>query len=366
MRDASSRRLLALPLHGEAKLRAEGMRTRDAHLLEWMARLRPGLEIELHSRAEPWPRVSLARRRGGPLPAAFHCVSPEPLTLPPLRDRKRWWAISREHAAPYPTAGIDAVVSWNPFARLPADAGEVPLLLDLLDDMLIHPEFASIHAEVEGSYRRWLGAATLVTANSEATLALARSFGRDDAVLVLNGCDPERFSTEHRPGGEFTVGYGGKISERLDVELIRECAAQLPAVRFEFVGQILSRRVKGAVAGLPNVEFVGDIAYPDYPATFHRWDVAWVPHRVGAGETGGDLLKLYEYSAAGLPTVSTRVGGWERASAGVEVLDRERIAARLAQLAAGGPGSVPRHPHRIPAEQTWSHKAGQMLAMLGI
>lgn len=366
MGDGTPRRLLALPLHGEAKLRAEGLRTRDAHLLEWMARLRPGLAIELHSRAEPWPRVTLARRRGGPLPAAFECVSPEPLTLPPLRDRKRWWAESRRHAAPYPETGIDAVVSWNPFAALPAEAGERPLLLDLLDDMLIHPEFASIHDEAAASYRRWLGAATLVTANSEATLELAHSFGREDAVLVLNGCDPERFSTAHDPGEEFTVGYGGKVSERLDVELIRECAARLPGVRFEFVGQILSRQVKGAVAGLPNVEFVGDVAYPDYPATFHRWDVAWVPHRVGAGETGGDLLKLYEYRAAGLPTVSTRVGGWERASAGVEVLDRRLIAAALAQLAAGGAGSVPRLPHQVPAEQTWSHKAEQMLAMLGV
>jgi glycosyltransferase involved in cell wall biosynthesis len=364
--EASASRILALPLHGEAKLRAEGMRTRDAHLLEWMARLRPGLEIELHSRAEPWPRVSLARRRGGPLPPGFRCVSPQPLTLPPLRDRKRWWAISRRHAAPYPETGVDAVISWNPFAALPADASKRPLLFDLLDDMLIHPEFASIRAEAEGSYRRWLGAATLVTANSEATLELARSFGRDDATLVLNGCDPERFSTEHRPGDEFTVGYGGKVSERLDVELVRECAARLPGVRFEFVGQILSRRVRGAVAGLPNIEFVGDVAYPDYPATFHRWDIAWVPHRVGAGETGGDLLKLYEYRAAGLPTVSTRVGGWERAAAGVEVLDRERIAAKLAELAAGGPGSVPRLPHQVPAAQTWSHKAGQMLAMLGV
>ncbi len=342
------------------------MRTRDAHLLEWMARLRPGLTIELHSRAEPWPRVSLARRRGGPLPPRFDCVSPEPLTLPPLRDRKRWWAISRRHAAPYPEGGIDAVVSWNPFAKLPPDAGDCPLLFDLLDDMLIHPEFASIHAEVEASYRRWLGAATLVTANSEATLALARSFGRDDATLVLNGCDPERFSTEHRPGREFTVGYGGKVSERLDVELIRECAARLPGVRFEFVGQILSRRVKGAVGGLPNVEFVGDVPYPEYPATFQRWDVAWVPHRVGVGETGGDLLKLYEYRAAGLPTVSTRVGGWERASAGVEVLDRDQILPALERLSVGGPGSVARSPHQIPAEQTWSFKAAQMLDLLGV
>jgi glycosyltransferase involved in cell wall biosynthesis len=363
--DPAHPRLLALPLHGEAKLRAEGMRTRDAHLLEWMVKLRPGLAVELYSRAEPWPRVSLARRRGGALPERFECSSPQPLTLPPLRDRKRWWARSRRYAAAHPAA-VDAGISWNPFATVPAHDGARPLLLDLLDDMLIHPEFASIRGEVEASYRRWLGAAELVTANSEATLALARSFGRDDAVLILNGCDPERFTTEHRPAAAFTVGYGGKISERLDVELIRECAAALPAVRFQFVGQILSRRVKAAAAGLPNLEFVGDVAYPDYPASFHAWDVAWVPHVVGAGETGGDLIKLYEYRAAGLPTVSTRVGGWERAAAGVEVLDRERIAPALAGLAAGGPGSVPRLPHRIPVEQTWSHKAAQMLDLLGI
>ncbi len=342
------------------------MRTRDAHLLEWMAKLRPHLTIELYSRPEPWPRVSLARRRGGELPSQFDCVSPQPLVVPPLRDRKQWWGRSRRYARPYPGDRSTAAISWNPFAALPPQGPSRPLLFDLLDDMLLHPEFHSIHHEVDASYRRWFGSASLVTANSEATLELAMRFGRDDAVLILNGCDPERFTTEHRPGTVFTVGYGGKISERLDIELIRECAAALPNVRFEFVGQVLSRRVKCAVDDLPNVEFIGDVAYPDYPTTFNRWDVAWVPHIVGKGETGGDLIKLYEYRAAGLLTISTRVGGWERASEGVEVLDRSQIAPALFELAGGGPGSVARLPHQIPAEQTWSFKAAQMLEMLGV
>lgn len=356
--------ILALPMHGEVKLRNEGLRTRDAHVLEWISRLRPQLPIHLYSRPEPWPRVSVARRLGGSLPASVVCNSPQPLAIPPVRDRRRWWIQSRRFASKYPANDVVATIVWNPTA--PVLAGDVGgrVLFDLLDDWLIHPEFEGIRSEVRAGYADWFERADLVTANSEATLTLAHSYGRDDAVLILNGCDPERFKSDHNPTGDFIVGYGGKISERLDTGLIKECAAALPGVIFEFAGPILARRPKRELNELRNVRFLGDVAYRDYPEVFVSWDIAWVPHRVGSGETGGDLIKLYEYRAAGLPTISTRVAGWERAMPGVTALDRDAICSALEQISQGGPGSIPRECYDLPAELTWSHKTGEVLSML--
>jgi glycosyltransferase involved in cell wall biosynthesis len=355
--------LLAVPMHGEAKLRVEGLRTRDAHLLEWISKLRPDVDVRLQSRPEPWPRVTLARARGEELPATWKCESPEPLTLPPLRDRRRWWTTSAKFAASWPDT-VDAAIVWNPVAPRPSGRPDIPIVVDLLDNWLIHPSFKSIRGAAASGYSEWLSLASAVTVNSEGTLELARSYGRDDAVLLPNGCDPERFSSEHLPEPRFTVGYGGKISERLDAELVAECAESLPDVRFELAGPVMVRGLKRRLASIPNVDLIGDVPYSRYPEVLTHWDVAWAPHLVGDGEVGGDAIKLYEYRAAGLPTVTTKIIGWQRAAAGVVPLDRDEIRPALEELSAGGPGSLGRdHPNLSP-DHSWRVKAEKILGML--
>lgn len=365
MSGPTTKTLLALPMHGEAKLRTEGLRTRDGHLLEWVGRIRPDLTVHLHSRPEPWPRVTLARRRGADLPPTWRCASPEPLAVPPLRDRRRWWVTSARYDRPWP-ARVDAVLVWNPIATRAHGSSRMPIGLDLLDDWLIHPAFEGIRREVRRGYEEWFDVADSVTANSEGTLELARSFGRTDAVLVPNGCDPDRFSVEHTPGSRFTVGYGGKLSERLDVELLSECALAMPEVSFELAGPVMMRGLRRRFRRLDNVILLGDVPYPDYPRVMRGWDMAWVPHRVGRGEVGGDAIKLYEYRAAGLPTVTTKIIGWQRALQGVQALDRAEICPALKRLSAGGPGSLRRSPVVVPVEHTWRFKAEMVLDRLGI
>jgi glycosyltransferase involved in cell wall biosynthesis len=357
------RSLLALPVHGEAKLRVEGLRTRDAHLLEWISKLRPDLDVRLRSRPEPWPRVTLARARGEALPSRWRCESPEPLTLPPLRDRRRWWTTSLRFADAWP-ASIDGAIVWNPVTPRPPGPAAVPIVFDLLDNWLIHPSFESIRGAVESGYSEWLALASGVTANSEATLALARAHGREDAVLLPNGCDPERFSSRHTPGRRLTIGYGGKISTRLDTELVVECAESMPEVRFEFAGPVMVRGLRRRLASLPNVDLIGDVPYGRYPDVLSNWDVAWAPHRVGDGEVGGDAIKLYEYRAAGLPTVTTKIIGWQRAAAGVVAVDRGEVLPTLRGLCAGGPGSLGRDDPDLSPDQTWRVKAEKILGLL--
>ncbi|HET9163818.1 MAG TPA: hypothetical protein VFN89_10305 [Solirubrobacterales bacterium] len=361
---SESASLLAIPMHGEAKLRREGLRTRDGHLLDWISKLRPELTIRLHSRAEPWPRVSLARWRGQELPASWRCRSPQPLTLPPVRMRRRWWVRATRHAPPWPR-NVDGAIVWNPVERRP-DGAHGPILFDLLDDWLIHPMFEVIRDEARKGYAEWLQRAAVVTANSEGTLELAHRFGRSDAILIPNGCDPERFSTDHLPQALFTVGYGGKISERLDADLVRECARALPGVRFEFAGPILTRSVGAELRREPNVHLLGDVPYPRYPSALTRWDLAWAPHRIGPGEVGGDAIKIYEYRAAGLPTVATKIIGWRRMPDGVRVLDRSEVPAAIAELSNGGAGSLGRDAPALSAEHTWRTKAERILNLLGL
>ena len=362
--------ILALPMHGEIKLRLEGLRTRDGHILEWISRLNPRSKVTVLSRPEPWPRVSIvrfrAKHRGLDDPYPWSFVSPQTLAFPAIKDRHSWWVRSAQFEPTWPNC--DAAVVWNPLACPQAKtAPDTPILFDLLDDWTVHETFLSIRDQVEAAYRNMFQRANIVSANSEGTLALAHRFGRTDAKLIRNGCDPDRFDSYVKPHEVFTLGYGGKIGHRLDLNLIEKVAAAFPEWRLEFVGPTLIKDTARALSAIPNVTLVGDTHYADYPSMLQRWDLAWVPHLTGSGEVGGDVIKLYEYRAAGLPVVSTRIIGWERALDGVVAVDPINVCDALAAIpGAGKPMCVARDDYVTPEEHTWRSKTAEMLELLGL
>jgi glycosyltransferase involved in cell wall biosynthesis len=360
--------LAAAPMHGEIKLRGEGLRTRDGHLLEWFTLLRPASRVAVYSRPEPWPRVTLARIGSAQMPEQLSFISPQPKTIPNIRHRRDWWIQSMRFMPSW--SGESPAVIWNPIAgaaMLEQRAQDVPVVFDLLDDWLVHPAFGRIGEQVERAYKSLFEGVSVVTANSEATLALARRFGREDAFLLRNGVDAERFALSPRPHKQVTVGYGGKLGFRVDVELVGSVAKALAHVRFEFAGPVLSKEQARALRRIPNVVLLGDVRYDRYPNIMRKWDVAWAPHRLGEFEVGGDLIKLYEYRAASLPTVSTRVIGWERALEGVRAVPREEVAQTLTELISGrGAGEIPREPVALPVETSWRAKAEFVLDRLGM
>lgn len=361
-------RISAYPMHGLAKMLVEGFRTRDAHLIEWFARL--GADVDVHSRPDPLPVAWLARlRRTESPPRRVTDRGRTVLRVPNLVDRKRWWVDATRHYGS-PEAGSQ-IVSWTPFAFLSTglrDAIErehARAHFDLLDDWSIHHAFGSIRTEVESAYRRAFELAASVSANSEGTMALAHRFGRTDARLVPNGVDPERFGAVSTATGPPTIGYFGKIGRRVDDALVRSVATALPEFRFVFAGPVLERSTRSALSGLPNVEFLGDVPYARAADTLASFDVGWVPHGVEKGQVGGDAIKIYEYRAAGLPVVTTPIiGVVERPMPGVVVAHAGEHAAMLRSLFRDGSPRAARDPIRLPVEHTWQHKAQFILEQL--
>lgn len=364
--------VLATPMHGFHKLLTEGYRTRDGHLIEWFGRLAgPAGEVAIHSRPEPFPRRELAhlryRHRAAPNTVD---VGRSLLRLPSHRDRRAWWTSTLQHYR-VPVSGTAPVVVWNPLVAVSNAAEslltpERAVLFDLLDDWLVHPAFRRMRDLLTDAYRRLFERAEYVTTNSEGTLALAQSFGRDDARLVPNGCDPDRFSPVSRADGPTTVGYVGKIGSRLDFKLIDAVVRALPHVRFVFAGPTLDRGLAVQTTRRPNVDVLGDVPYGRVPDLLTSFDIGWVPHAVGDGEVGGDAIKIYEYRAAGLPVLTTPIiGTRERWSTGVSVVDPGEHAGHLAHMAQSGP-RVPRVVTPISPDFTWRSKARGMLELLDV
>lgn len=362
--------VIAVPMHGQRKLALEGYRTRDGHMIEWFGHmLRAAGPVSVVSRPEP---VWIPQKRYSPQSLADNteAIDPKSWRIPDPRNRRRWWVQS---ASSYPVEAFEndaPVVVWNPFfaGTRAADAidDRRPFVIDLLDDWTEHFAFASIAREVEEAYRKSFERATAVFANAEGTAELARRFGRDDVVLLTNGTDPERFSQVSRAAGPITIGYVGKIGKRVDLELILEVAGAFPSWKFVFAGPILDREYQAPLVAQPNIELLGDVHYNEVPKLLETFDLGWVPHRVGEGEVGGDVIKTYEYRAAALPVLSTPiVGAASRGLDEVHVVEAGRQADWLAKH-VGESSRLSRVTTPIPQDVSWKLKATQILEQAGV
>ncbi|VXB67205.1 glycosyltransferase [Citricoccus sp. K5] len=291
-------------------------------------------------------------------------VSKSVLRIPPMRDKKKWWVDSVKLFDPVATD--TPTVVWNPMLGLRSDIHRMNanLHFDLLDDWLVHAAFRSIRPEILRSYGRLFEVASSVSANSEGTLDLARRFGRTDAVLIPNGCDPERFSVESTANGPITVGYIGKMGRRLDAQLIEAVVAAFPDWKFVFAGPVLEKGYIEGVAARDNVELLGDVPYSSIPQLLTSFDIGWVPHDVDHGQVGGDAIKIYEYRASGLPVVTTPIiGTVERPMKGVRVISSADQVESFRSLSENC-DRIAREPMMIPADLTWKQKAITILDLM--
>lgn len=364
---------LAYPMHGQHKLSNEGYRTRDGHIIEWLGRFAAADDSYINVVSRPEPAVlAPIRRVRGTVAAGTRPV--QTLTWEfPNRARDRWWIRSIRSYPTVDSFGNIPAVTWNPFisvapiVRNPFSHGRT-VVLDLLDDWTIHYNFASIRPEVEQAYGRAFELSKFVFANSEGTLELARRFGRADAELLTNGVDPERFTTAPNASGPVTIGYVGKIGARLNEKLISEVCRALPDLKFIFAGPFVDRpeRFHKLLGSIPNIEILGDVHYDDVPALMATFDMGWVPHAVGEGEVGGDIIKTYEYRATGLQVLTTPVIGAGRTlTEGVHVVRAEEQASWLRE-ATRGRERLERFPPDIPKDLTWRHKALRFAQALGL
>jgi glycosyltransferase involved in cell wall biosynthesis len=367
--------IYGFPIHGVSKMVMEGYRTRDGHLIEWLGRLCEDVgPLSVVSRPEPLVKSLLGRLRPGyrsSLARNTTYQSKLTLQLPDFSDRYRWWLDSARLYPQLQHLSVVPSVVWNPFIGMSRYWAEMktssaPVLFDLLDDWTVHYSFGGIRREIDLTYRKMFDVAAVVTANSEATAELARRFGRDDVVSLFNGCDPDRFTTRHNGSGQITVGYVGKIGERVDVDLVVHMATVHPAVRFVFAGPILDGDFRERVASLGNVVMLGDVHYDRVPDLLSTFDLGWVPHKTGVGEVGGDVLKTYEYRASGLPVLTTPIlGVGDRGLGAVHIVPAMQQPEWLVEF-IGGSSRISRSISVLPESVTWEHKARTMYRLLGL
>lgn len=103
------------------------------------------------------------------------------------------------------------------------------------------------------------------------------------------------------------IGYTGLISQRLDWDLIRDIALQQPDWNLIFVGKVFDRTIVSSTAKINNIHFTGAFDHSEMPSVLASFDVGFMPYRDNNFFRYSNPLKIYEYAAAGLETVSSNM-----------------------------------------------------------
>jgi glycosyltransferase involved in cell wall biosynthesis len=271
-----------------------------------------------------------------------------------------------------------------------AERHGVPCVLEvnapLIEEQASHRTLVD-RAAAEEVARRVFGAATGVACVSEEVAGYVREFGvaAERVHVIPNGVDPRRFSPEARvPGrpGEFTVGFVGTLKPWHGVGTLVEAFGrvrrEMAGARLLIVGDGPEReRLAARVAclGLDGaVEWTGAVDPERVPALLGRMDVAVAPYPA-IERFYFSPLKLYEYMAAGLAVVASRVGqvgGVVRdGETGVLVQAGDAVALAGAIARLGGDAALRQRlgvaaRAAVMNQHTWEQAADRVLAIAGI
>lgn len=184
-------------------------------------------------------------------------------------------------------------------------------VFDAVDDWQSHPKYKKFREQIHNNYQTISKDFDLIfTVSKELSNHFKNSF------WLANGVDTKHFravglkdplKNYQRP----IVGYVGIIEKRFDMDLLHYLAEKNPNLSFVILGWLWKgvNKIK-----LPNVYFLGQVAYQDLPAYINSFTVGIIPHKINRFTKSMNPLKLYEYLALGKPVITTPVAGVEKYS----------------------------------------------------
>ena len=157
------------------------------------------------------------------------------------------------------------------------------------------------------------------------------------------------------------IGFAGHLSLCCDLDLIRSVALAHPEWSLVFVGP---SSVDVSSIDLPNVHRLGNRLYADLPAYVQGFDVGIVPYLLNNWTESVDPLKLLEYLAAGIPTVSTPLPEVRKYSPPVRIASGPEAFTAAIDAALAEPTSLVEARRAVARAQTWEHRAARLLEIV--
>lgn len=265
------------------------------------------------------------RRLQGRRPAALPARSHPTAQVTPLRLRRRdgtgeaelrrtYAAYDRHLRASAKKLGLKspAIITTNPFyaAYGPQDWSG-PVTYYAFDDWAAHdaysrwwPDYLRAYAEIRRRGHR-------VCAVSQHLLSRIDPAG--PGLVAPNGIVPEEWQPPWREPDWLAalprpyILYTGAIHSRLDLDAIRDVARRFPTGSLLFVGPVSNPEVASELAKIPRVHLHESMNRQLVAGLTRAVDVCIMPHHRNALTESMSPLKIYEYCAAGRPSVATDI-----------------------------------------------------------
>jgi hypothetical protein len=152
-----------------------------------------------------------------------------------------------------------------------------------------------------------------ITINCDATLAISAPLQKKlqsytntrNIILCPNAYDTTfiktKLNTSSRNSNARIAGYFGHLTDKwFDWEALTEIASKMPDWEFEIIGHGEPKNLK-----LPaSIKLFGKRNHEEINKIAARWNVAMIPFKINKLSEAVDPIKIYEYLALELPTVS--------------------------------------------------------------
>ncbi|KQY23217.1 hypothetical protein ASD16_11700 [Cellulomonas sp. Root485] len=244
--------------------------------------------------------------RQAPGPENLEVISP---VVVPFHDRApaRW--LNRRIVDRLQVPDLDNSVLWtfSPVTYGLADRAR-SVVYHAVDLLHTQPR-ASARAILDGE-RHLVRTADVVIASSEGVRAHLRSMGRKDVLLWENVADTDVFavtSTHRQPRAVFAGNLTStKVSSRLLLG-VADAGIDVVVAGPRAIDGADGRRTFDDVLAHPRIEYVGVLKPSSLADLFASSMVGLIPYELNDYTAGVFPLKVYEYLAAGLAVVSTRL-----------------------------------------------------------
>jgi glycosyltransferase involved in cell wall biosynthesis len=205
---------------------------------------------------------------------------------------------------------------FNPAAGLLAGRlGETEIIYYCVDDYTAFTGAAKGLREIEESlFQR----SDFVVVSAKKLLDDKKKFN-DSTYMIRHGTDWNHFRTATDPETPIpddiaglpkpVIGFHGLLADWVDFELIKETAEHFRNGSVVLIGKFGAGAEKKAkeLGTVPNVHFLGRKPYTELPGYCKGFDVAINPFVINELTLAANPLKVREYLAAGLVTISTDI-----------------------------------------------------------
>ena len=160
------------------------------------------------------------------------------------------------------------------------------------------------------------------------------------------------------------LGYSGLISDKLNLNMLKELARENPQWSLVFLGEARvydQTESWQTLLAMPNIHYLGFIEISELPHYLKGFDVGLMPYAQNRQTQYISPLKLYDYLAVGLPIASVDIPAVREFSPYVHLADSPQDFAQAVRAALADTTPERRQVRRnMAAQHTWEARVEQL------